>query len=303
MKRSIFIVANVLMVSLTMLQARPAFAAPMSACELRPQLRDAVLRNFFRAKKCEEITAAVMAKIEKLKIYDVDQFEDGDFNAFPALKTLDIEGSQAAALPERLFVPLIKLQELSIGKFQNVKTIPPALLKGPLSLGSFVLTDFPSVQSLPGGLFQSQRRLRNISIYNLGLQEIPLGLFQGLTNLRSLRLLVRTEHKDVPVAEVNLPEGSLADLWSIKEVYLSGLILPVGTFQRLSTLLDLNIYSSKLIPGTFAGLVQATRLSLRTSFPLQAGVFAGLESLEELWIERSDLGNIPEDAFSGLLSL
>lgn len=140
------------------------------------------------------------------------------------------------------------------------------------------------------------------------------GDLDGLSNLTSLRFTrhmgLRSGEKAPYIKDGKLPANLLADLKSLKNLYLNGALSEVSEtdFEALTALEYLRLDSSPfttLPSGVFKNLSSLKTLDLSSSRmdALPSDIFQGLSQLEELLIYANEFKSLPTGIFSGLSNL
>ncbi|XP_043926235.1 platelet glycoprotein Ib alpha chain-like [Protopterus annectens] len=216
------------------------------------------------------------------KIYfienDVTAVEAGAFETLPDLIELEISGND-------------KLQELTVGAFNNLSKLKKLSLKGnkinklennifdQLSNVEDIQLHMNDISYLPNNIFDRLITLKRLHLAKNKLTSIPRDIFKKLKSLTSLRLY----------------ENEITDL-------------PEDAFDSQSQLTELSVYGNKikrLQPNIFSKLYKLEKLALEKNmieeFP--EGIFSGLEKLKELKLFSNQLTKLPNRLFGRINKL
>lgn len=239
-----------------------------------------------------------LANLEHLELdyTALSELPSGVFSTLSELRYLNLEGNDdLTVLPSGLFLGLSKLEVLSLRSRANY--LPPDLLTGLNDLARLSLSG--SFAEIPSNLLVGLYDLVDFRLSG-SFSTIPSGLLSGLTRLQRLSLHGRF---------LDIPDGLFSDLSALTELWLGGSRLPaipeevlkLGGLRELS----LSVDSKGLSAGAFVGLshLETLRIAGGTR-PLPgefvSGVFEGLSSVVELWIEAYGELTLSPESFRGL---
>ncbi len=222
------------------------------------------------------------------------------FSGLTTLEALYLKDTGLSELPRGIFAGLTALVSLDLQQNHDLKVLPAGVFTGLSNLEELWLHS--TISDVPSGLLRGLTQLHRLSLSGL-FSDIPVGLLAGLTNLRELSLHGRF---------LDIPDGLFSDLSALTELRLGGSRLPAipNEVLKLGGLreLTLSVDSKGLSAGAFAQLSNLEMLRVSGgSRPLPgefvSGVFEGLSSVVELWIQAyADLTLSPE-SFRGLEGL
>ena len=292
-------------------------------CDRTEQVRDAILERIDGVDDCAAVTAAQLATIDG-KIHpaggeNAANFQPGDFDGLTALETLDLRGAGFTCLEAGVFDGLASLTVLNLGgiyyiaypdwlgsPYKNrLASLEKGVFAGLTSLRALYLGDGHRLTSLEAGIFDDLSALKYLDLSGNPLTSLEAGVFDSLTSLTELQLSY--------AGETAPPNGLFDKLTSLRE-----LSMVTGVAQLEAGLLTgfpvtrLSLYTGATLPRElFHGLTSLKQLDVSGHFhflpnpltTLEAGIFEGLDALEELNLYRNRLTTLEVGAFDGLSSL
>jgi BspA type Leucine rich repeat region (6 copies) len=253
------------------------------------------------------------------------------FKGFSSLKIIDFHRIPFTTLPENLFQGLSNLNEIRI-LFGNDKlsSLPENLFRGLTSLKSLFLGTSAKSIFLPDRLFEDLVALQSIGVsapLNGNRNFLPMDLLKNKPNLEralifvsGLEVISDDFFKDTPKLtklDLELPRKEvspvlLSGLSNLKSLtlYMLSQSLPSGLFSGLDKVEQLVLRADGVsgFPDDFFKPLSSLRVLKLNGFnfpSLSKNTLAGLSSefLSSLWITRSHIATIEEDAFASLENL
>ena len=292
-------------------------------CDRTEHVRNAILARIDGVDDCAAVTAPHLATIDG-KIHpaggeNAASFQPGDFDGLTALETLDLRGAGFTFLEAGVFDGLTSLAVLDLrGSWyiaypdwlgsahrNSLESLEEGLFAGLASLRELYLGDGHRLTSLEAGIFDDLSALVYLDLGGNPLTSLEAGVFDNLTSLTELQLSY--------AGETAPPNGLFDKLTSLRE-----LSMVTGVAQLEAGVLTgfpvtrLSLYTGATLPRElFQGLTSLKQLDLSGHFhfppnpltTLEAGIFEGLDALEELNMYRNRLTTLEVGAFDGLSSL
>lgn len=250
--------------------------APVGVCDRTPEVQWAILERS-GVPRCEDVTAADLARLGGLPVWKAPSLRAGDFAGMTGLEILGIYEGSLDSLPESLFSGLANLRDLYVNH-NELTTLPKGIFSGLGRLEDLNLAH-NRLDSLPESIFSGLANLTDLHLDGNRLAHLPEGIFAGLARLE----VMGVRHNRL----ASLPEGVFSGLGNLIYLYLDQNrldSLPDKLFSGLTSLKVVTLYENQL-----------------TSLP--EGVFSELVSLTALYIDDNELASLPDGVLSGLVSL
>ncbi|XP_064642687.1 leucine-rich repeat-containing protein 15-like [Lineus longissimus] len=232
----------------------------------------------------------------------IEKLEEGTFVYLPKLYRLDIGYSKIQQIAPMAFRGLESLEELILNQ-NEISGLPHSL---PISLKIVNLQD-NSISKISDNFFAGMKNLWVLNLKNNNILKLDPHAFAGLEHLRYLNL--SGNHIDGAGVQVFSPLRKLRSL-SLKSNKITKIIKNPRIFEKLASLeyLDLSDNRCSALPALVFQNLKRLKILRLTNNDLgpqlrkdtKGELFAGLENLEELYIEKNDIQELTGDVFRHL---
>lgn len=275
-------------------------------CDRTSQVRDALVNAVSGVSVCNRITAAHLAGIEELYLWNrnpsragITELQANDFRGLSSLRVLRLDDNSLATLPARIFSGLSALEELSLHG-NSLSTLPDSVFRGLSALEELRLNE-NSLRELPEPIFDGLSSLRWLGLEDNSLNGLPQKVFSGLESLTNLNL--RSNQLSALHDKIFAGLASLQTL-DLSSNHLNSLSRDIFSGLASLTSLELSGNNLKTLPeGIFRGLRDMGRLGLQNNSinKLPKEIFNGLDSLGDLDLLHNDLLSLPPGIFDDVL--
>lgn len=214
--------------------------APVGVCDRTPEVQWAILERS-GVPRCEDVTAADLARLGGLPVWKAPSLRAGDFAGMTGLEILGIYEGSLDSLPESLFSGLANLTDLDLGG-NRLAHLPEGIFAG-LARLEVMGVRHNRLASLPEGVFSGLGDLIYLYLDQNRLDSLPDKLFSGLTSLEVVTLYENQL--------TSLPAGVFSELVSLTTLYIDDnelASLPDGVLSGLVSLEKLRLHSNPGAP-------------------------------------------------------
>ena len=185
---------------------------PGEVCARTKQIADAIVAAAAQSG-CGDVTTTHLAGITELVKTEgnIPTLKSGDFSGLTAMTKLDLTYNEIATLPTGIFTALTQLETLILD--ENVfagGTLPDGVFAGLTGLRELHLFD-AGLQTLPANIFAGLSALEVLFLSNNDFQTLPTGLFTDLSALENL-VISNNQLRELPAGFLT----GLTDIMSLR---------------------------------------------------------------------------------------